>query len=270
MKSERRHELQHNALADWLASTGKAINPHLNQIFLVGLVIVIAFLGYTWWSRTTNTEQSDSWNAYYLGLDTNDPKILAEVAKTYKGTTAASMATALVADSQLGNGCFEVFRSKEIGELALDKAELSYKSELLKAKSPLLLARAKFGLGRAMESQCELDDAERSYSEVVANWPDSAYAKMATERLNDLKRPEMRRFYDDFRSKFKTKSAFPEVPAIPEQPPAFDKSSIPKESSTELPGLKPEATALAEPKIPVPEPKIPVSEPKIPAPEPKK
>ena len=62
MKSERRHELQHNELADWLAKTAEAIRPHQNAI-LAGLVtVLIVVLGYTWWSRTSDARTTEAWD----------------------------------------------------------------------------------------------------------------------------------------------------------------------------------------------------------------
>ena len=237
MKSERRHELQHNALADWLESTGKSIQPYLNHIFLVGLIVVIALLGYTWWSRTSTAEKSEAWNEYYLGLDTNDPEALNNVIENFKNSTAANMASALTGDFRLNRGGFQIFQNKATGELELTKAMRSYESTLRGAKNPMLLARATFGLGRANESKCELDEAERFYREVVANWPDSAYALMARERLDDLERLETKKFYDDFRSKFDADSKFSEELDIPAQAPAFDPRNVPEEMPADLPDL---------------------------------
>lgn len=247
VKSERRHELQHNYLADWLATAGKSINPYLNHIFLVGLAIIIAFLGYTWWSKTTTGEKSAAWNDYYVGLDTRDQKELSNVAEIYKGTTAANMATVLVGDYRLNNGCAQVFNNKAIGENDLTKAMRSYETIGREARDAMLLARAKFGLGRANESKCELEAAEQCYREVVAGWPDSAYAMMATERLDDLKRTDTKRFYDDFRAKYEANPVPADDLGIPKETPAFDESSLPSEESPDLPGLNPEDAAPAEP-----------------------
>ena len=41
MKSERRHELQHNELAEWLAKSAQAIKPYQNIIFAAVVLVLI-------------------------------------------------------------------------------------------------------------------------------------------------------------------------------------------------------------------------------------
>jgi hypothetical protein len=47
MKSARRHELQHNELADWLLKSGESLQQHQNAI-LSGVVVVFAVLVACW------------------------------------------------------------------------------------------------------------------------------------------------------------------------------------------------------------------------------
>ena len=52
MKSERRHELQHNVLADWLAKSAETIKPYQNMVFWAVAVGAGGSGGYAWWSRS--------------------------------------------------------------------------------------------------------------------------------------------------------------------------------------------------------------------------
>ena len=45
MKSERRHELQHNELADWLIKAGQQIKPYQNAM-LAGAVALFILSAY--------------------------------------------------------------------------------------------------------------------------------------------------------------------------------------------------------------------------------
>ena len=122
----------------------------------------------------------------YVGLGTRDQKELSNVAEIYKGTMAANMATVLVGDYRLNNGCAQVFNNKTIGENDLTKAMRSYETiGPEKRETRCCSPGPNSALGRANESKCELEAAEKCYSEVVTAWPDSAYAMMAAERLND-------------------------------------------------------------------------------------
>ena len=51
MKSERRHELQHNELATWLIKSAEAIKPYQNIILAAVVVVLVGLLGYTLWLR---------------------------------------------------------------------------------------------------------------------------------------------------------------------------------------------------------------------------
>ena len=46
MNSERRHELQHNLLADYLGQWVKAIEPYTKQIAIVFTAIVVAVVAW--------------------------------------------------------------------------------------------------------------------------------------------------------------------------------------------------------------------------------
>ena len=41
MKSERRHELQHNELAEWLFKAGEQLKPYQNLILAAVVVLVV-------------------------------------------------------------------------------------------------------------------------------------------------------------------------------------------------------------------------------------
>ncbi len=64
MKRERRHELQHNALAEWVNGVLQTIKPHLNKILLGVLVVALVFLVVTWWTRRSagrSARQPSGW-----------------------------------------------------------------------------------------------------------------------------------------------------------------------------------------------------------------
>ena len=63
MKSERRHELQHDALLDWLVQTHTKIKPHLNVIFLGLIVVLVSMLAYTWMSRQSAAKEASAWDS---------------------------------------------------------------------------------------------------------------------------------------------------------------------------------------------------------------
>ena len=236
MKSERRHELQHNALADWMAQTGKALKPYQNFILSVVVIGLVTFTAYTWWSRTSASQAAKAWGEFNDGMETGDLTELTQVIESYPDTKVAHVATVLSGDYRLINGCYQLFENKAIGEQQLSKAIILYESDLRQSKNPMLLERATFGLARAKEAKGDLEEAERYYREVVANWSNGAYAAVANQRLDELKRPEIKQLYDDFRN-FDPKPAFSNEFDVPGQRPGFDMKDVPKERSTEFPDL---------------------------------
>ena len=236
MKSERRHELQHNALVDWMTQTGKTLKPYQNIILSAVVIGLVTFAAYTWLSRTSATQAAQAWNELYGGMETGDQTELTQVIEGYPDTKVAHTATVLSADYRLINGCDRIFENKAIGEQQLSKAIILYESDLRHSKSPMLLERATFGLARAKEAKGVLEEAKRYYREVVAKWPDGAYAAAANQRLEELKRPEIKQLYDDFR-KFDPVPAFSNEFDVPGQRPGFDMKDVPEEKPTEFPDL---------------------------------
>jgi hypothetical protein len=258
MKSERRHELQHNELAMWLIKSAKAIQPYQNLIFAVMVVALVAMVGYTWWSRNAEKQTAQAWDGVNVGLDAvmssgNLDKLI-KVAEDYPDKLAGRTAAVLAADVYLAEGCDQRFHNKAPAEQKLSKAVEFYEFGLKQSGSPLLQERATFGLARAKESKGELEAAERYYRAVVKDWPSGAYAAAAQQRIDDLKRLETRRMYDDF-ARFTPKQTFPgtgmpqgdlpDVPSLdlpdvpPVAPPGAEPNTLPGGPSAALPGTVP-------------------------------
>lgn len=235
MKSERRHELQHNELADWLANTVAAVKPYQNLLLSGVLIVVLAFLGYTVWSRMAASESAKAWDEVNAALDAGNIPRLAEVIESCPGTSAAHMAAVVLADNYLGEGCNRLFTNKALGVDDLNKAIQLYDVVRQECPRSTLYERATFGLARAKESKGDAESikqAERLYEEVATKTPTGTFTVAAAERLADLKRPSTMEFYDNFR-KFST-AAF----STPDDRPDFDSSSLPAEGSTEMPSAK--------------------------------
>ena len=133
-----------------------------------------------------------------------------------------------------------------------------------------LRERATFGLARTYESlsgtrraENELQKAIETYEGVVKNWPKGAYAEMASRRLEELRSPETKRFYDKL-AQYDPKPVFADTPggpgkdldlgAVPPEPgqkPTAPKAdSVPKTDSapkTDASSVKPPATKTDSP-----------------------
>ena len=241
MKSERRHELQHNELAEWLANSAAAIKPYQNIIVTSVLVVLAIIAGYTIWSRVSETNSAAAWNAVTTALDSGDIPSLAQVVDDYPNSTAAQMAGLVLADQYLATGCNRLFTNKATAIDELNKAIKLYDAVRNDNRLPMLVERATYGLARAKESKGDADSiaqAEKLYAEVAENWPNGTFGHAATQQLANLERPTTKQFYDDF-AKFDPKPAFSDTA----EKPAFDESNLPDEdpqSKTETPAAKTE------------------------------
>jgi hypothetical protein len=234
MKSERRHELQHNVLADWLAKTAADLKPYQNVISLGVLVVLLGVLGYMWWSHETEAQAAAAWDDMNTAIESGNLAKLTKVIETYPGTHVANIAAVVLADFRLGEGCARRFTNKALAQQELSKAIELYGTVRKQSRMPSLLDRATFGLARAKETKDnaeEIRQAERLYQEVVETWPDGAYAVAAGQRLADLKRQRTKQFYDQF-AHFDPKPSFSGEPG---QKPSFDLNSLPTDGPAAAP-----------------------------------
>src|SRR6478672_8054634 len=73
MKAERRHELKHNELADWIGELTQGLKPHATGV-LIGLVVLAAIvLGSIWYFSGETAAASRSWSQYFYAFSERDP-----------------------------------------------------------------------------------------------------------------------------------------------------------------------------------------------------
>jgi hypothetical protein len=235
MKSERRHELQHNELAEWLIRAGQTLKPYQNLLFTVVAVVALVFAGHNIWSRIAASQAAEAWEQVIGDLDSDKLANLAKVIEEYPGTHAAHCSAVVLADYYLADGCNRLFVNKASGQEDLTKAIEYYQQVRQQSSESSLLERATFGLARAREAKgdaTQLEQAVKLYAEVVEKWPDGAFAVAARQREEDLKRPATLRLYDRFAA-FDPKPAFTKEPGGKDQgiPLPFDAKSMPEEGT---------------------------------------
>jgi len=231
MKGQRRHELEKNELADWLAKTFAVIKPYQNAILGVVLLVVVATVGYSWWARQSAGGRAAGWDAFHeaFGRLSQGEASAADfdtIADRHPDTDVALWARVLAGDLHLAVGCNMLFVNKGVANQELRDAEDDYLKVLgAKRSGSEFRQRATFGLARARESQGNLQKAMEHYEEVRTDWPDGAYAEAAAARLEDLKRSDTRLLYDRF-AKFDPKPAPLLGPDIPGKGPSFDPNTL--------------------------------------------
>jgi len=127
MKSELRHKLQRNALADWLVETGQTLKPYQNHLTILAIGVLALLVAYSVLSHASATRAAQAWEQVDAGLY-GKPEALAKVAEENRNSPAGQMAAVLAADTYLYEGCELEFRNKAEARDALKKAIQLYES----------------------------------------------------------------------------------------------------------------------------------------------
>jgi tetratricopeptide (TPR) repeat protein len=198
MKAERRHELQHNEVADWVAATIERVKPYSRAIVAVAVAATVLLVAYVVLSGRSERKQSVAWNDYYQAVQAESKDVatdLESVVREHGGVPAGLWAEVALGDLKLGEGIESLFREKQAAQSKLRGAIQHYQNVLEEADDAMLVARARFGLARAYESLGQLGEARDAYKQIVGSSGTNAYISIAKERLKDLDRSETKDFY---------------------------------------------------------------------------
>lgn len=213
MKTERRHELERNQLANWLSSKADLAKRYSTSIAAVALGLVVVFAVMRYLSNRAAGRNEIAWEEYYSALDmaplnTLDPerfqdaiKALEDVADAHADARVGQMARLNLADLQRTRGADELFEDRNQSKKLLADAVENYGKVLASPEGKPLAEQARFGLAQTLECMGDLAKAKSEYEQVVESWPDGAFAMQAKNRLGQIDQTESKKFYDDFRSR---------------------------------------------------------------------
>lgn len=203
MKSERRHELEENALAHRLEGGIESLRPYLGWIVAGVGIVVVAFIAMGMLSSGKRQAAGEAWHDYLdaaFNSATLDPETFESVASANPSTDMAAFAEIRAADLYLDEGLELGYSDRVLAHEQLRKASEAYQRGLTaldRGDDPLLRNRAQLGLGRVAEALNQLDDAENRYR-AVAEDAASPLAPLAQQRLAALEESSTREFYDWF------------------------------------------------------------------------
>ena len=103
-----------------------------------------------------------------------------------------------MSDLQLGDGTNRLFDNKLDARNLLQKAVDRYQTVLSESREADVRQRALWGLGRAHESQGELEKAAEDYGKLVKQWPQGVFSDAAAHRQKEIEKLSIREFYDWF------------------------------------------------------------------------
>ena len=225
MKSEHRHELKTNELADWIVHLPQWARENQRMIIYVSVVTVLVMASYIWHryqkdvvgvrrtSQLTNLitqipqgklrileAQAQGLDiAYMLIQNAEELETVAEELKDNHMSALALIKRAEALRTELHYRLGAVSEQDIISQIAL--ARESYNKAIAKAPAnPSLMAMANFGLGLCEEEVGNFEQAKQIYNNVATN-PDfegTVAAVQAQQRLEKM---------DDYREKVAFRSA---------------------------------------------------------------
>ena len=196
MKAERRHELQTNALADWLNKTFTKLQPHANTILIGALLVVLAIVAVVMLTNRSSNRGAGAWGAYYQAtvVEDDDKRIteLLGVSENHPDTAAGLWARLMAGEARLVRGNNASFKDRAEGREDLDKAQMDFEAvikgadKLSKKENSLLLQRGHWGLARTFEALAMHDEAVEQYQKLAEGWPEDALGKAAADKAEYL------------------------------------------------------------------------------------
>lgn len=192
MKTERRHELQQNTLADWL---GRQIvwaeqNVRLIIIGLVGVVIGAGLIAY--WNNSRAERRQEAWSDYLGAMESRDSvgqtKALESIANNASDLPPGQMADILLADMALNQGIDQLKTDRAAAEKKLNEAKKRYSDARNAAGDQNLKDRATLGLARFYETMGLIEEATKEYR-TLADSPASLYQVEAERKIDYLSKP---------------------------------------------------------------------------------
>jgi tetratricopeptide (TPR) repeat protein len=213
MKSERRHELATNELADWIANFPNWFKENLTSV-VIGVIVVAALIAYTIYFYSRENQVWNQKNAIITSsLDQISMNRQTAVQGKSQGVSVSDLfqsnanvleKSASETDNQVLSALALVKRAEalrtelhyrttpaepDVRNNQLKQALKSYEDALPKAKSdPQIAAMAQFGIGLTYEDMGNFDEAKKAYEKVVNDpaYKGTTYQSRAEVRINTM------------------------------------------------------------------------------------
>lgn len=224
MKSERRHELQTNTLADRI---GDEMNTHGERLKLVGAGLIALFaiiFAYLYISQQSEARLASRWSLFFQAVNSTDRgAALERVAEEFKSSNRVNSKPALwtlqsLADIKLAIGAATRFTNKEDSLKDLEIAKQNFGIVRDISDNPLMRLRATYGLAQTHEALCEPEEAKKLYEEVKQQAGDSALATAAEEAISRIDQLQA----DNWYVWFKEQDVVKPEPVNPNLPSSLD------------------------------------------------
>ena len=237
MKSEERHRLETNVVADRLAVWIDRLRPYATSVAGIVLFVLIAMFAWSYMSGASSAWQAEAWDAYNEAVVSPMPnlELLRHSAEEHQGTKMQQLADITWADGQVWLAARDYLYNKAGVTAALTNATTAYQSILSSTDDERLKNRARLGMARVYEMQNELEKARAEYEKVTGG-----YADFAKERAKQLGEKKVQDVYAWLATATPPRRPSPVGPGTPGKTPGFSVNDMP------LPGETPATGAPAQ------------------------
>ena len=198
MKSERRHELQKNELADRLASGIESTRSLLPVIGIILAVMLVGAIGWGVYNRYSRGQASAAWTEFYFNLTGGDADSFADLAAEHPRSAAAGWAQQVAGDAYLQRGIAAMYRNRTEAKELIGKAIAAFEKVDQTAGNPELRSKALLGLAQAHESLGDLDQAASYYQQLSKLADQPGLVDEANQRLAFVTSDAGKSFYSWF------------------------------------------------------------------------
>ena len=240
MKSQHRHELETNWLAQHTAVFIERWRPYVPTILGVIAALAVLLFGYSFFSSANSQREADAWNTYNQAVSGMIPNLpeLRQAAAEYPDSPMQQWADLTWADGQVWMAARAYIQNRPAAMDVLNLAEGTYKSLLADSDDKRLTNRVHFGLGRVYELRNDLEQARAEYLKVEGD-----FKPLAEHRAEELAKAKVQETYGWLATAEPPRRTAPTGPGTPGQRPEFSAGDL------DLPGGAggtPEATPGAE------------------------
>ena len=194
MKSERRHELEKNVLADRVGAGLESVHSYWPMILGGLAILVVGSLAWGLYSSSARKQAAEAWTDYYFSMAGGEAEAFLDLSERYPNSSAAGWARQTAGNGFLERGVDALYVNKSEGE-SLIKQAISEFEQLEDSSNQELRAKALYGLAQAHESLGDLDTAIAYYEKLMKATPREALLRSASERLAFLNSDSGKEFY---------------------------------------------------------------------------
>ncbi|MCA9249216.1 MAG: hypothetical protein KDA42_18970, partial [Planctomycetales bacterium] len=142
MKTERRHELETNYLADRLAAWLEKAKPYTSTVGIGVIALLVALIAKNFFSQQSAERNAEQWEAYYRKSEkpAQDREGFLKLADDYENTPIEPWAALAAADASMQQGCSLLWIDKKEAAKHLNAAVADYEA-IIKSKDDDILVQ---------------------------------------------------------------------------------------------------------------------------------